>query len=76
MKAIHVFIAIIISWLIVLAPYFVPALNVSTRIIGIPVTVWVSIVAFALCLVVNELAFHKTWEIFDDEDEDAEKEGD
>ena len=65
MKAKHVFIAIVISWLVVLVPYVIPALNVSTRFLGVPVTVWVAIIGIAIPLVVNEIAYHKTWELFD-----------
>lgn len=75
MKVTHIVVAIIISWLVVLSPYIIPALNVTTRIFGIPLTIWISIIVFAICLVVNEIAFHKTWVIFDQEESSCEKEG-
>lgn len=70
----HVVLVIVIAWLIIVAPYFVPALNVSTRIIGIPVTVWLAILAFTMCLVTNFFAVRYTWKTFDDEEEETEKE--
>lgn len=62
----HVIAVIIIAWIVVLLPYFIPALNVSTRFLGIPPTVWLAIIAFAMCIVINALAVHFTWETFDD----------
>ena len=68
LKVGHVVLAIVIAWLLILLPYFVPALNVSTRIVGIPLTMWLAIIAFALCLVVNAIAVRGTWETFDDDE--------
>ena len=70
----HVVLVIVIAWLIIVAPYFIPALNVSTRIIGIPVTVWLAILAFSICLITNVFAVRYTWETFDDETEETAKE--
>lgn len=75
MKVKHVLVAILVGWILVLMPYFVPALNVSTRFLGIPLTLWLSILAFVLCIVVNEIAFRQTWEIFDCDKEESEMEG-
>lgn len=61
----HVIAVIIIAWIVVLLPYFIPALNVSARFWGIPFTVWIAIIAFAICLVINALAVHFTCETFD-----------
>lgn len=74
MKVKHILIAILVGWILVLMPYFIPALNVSTRIIGIPLTLWLSILAFVLCVVVNEIAFRQTWETFDCDPEESETE--
>lgn len=68
LKVGHVVLVIVIAWLLILLPYFVPALNVSTRIFGIPLTMWLAIIAFAMCLIVNAFAVRSTWETFDDDD--------
>lgn len=74
LKVGHVILVIVLGWLIVIAPYLIPALNVSTRIIGIPLTVWLAIIAFAMCLFVNVIAVRYTWVTFDDsEDEDSKE---
>ena len=75
LKVGHVVMVIVIAWLLILLPYFVPALNVSTRILGIPLTMWLAIIAFAMCLVVNAFAVRGTWETFDDDDSTYDSEG-
>ena len=70
---VHVVIAIIISWIIIFLPYFVPTLNTPARFLGIPATVWLALVAFLICLIVNALAVRYTWETFDEEDAPEEE---
>lgn len=68
----HVVIVVLLSWFVALSPFFVPALNVTTQIIGIPVTVWIAILAFGMNLVINELAVKYAWDDFDDIKEQKE----
>ncbi|MCC8026074.1 MAG: hypothetical protein LIP16_12365 [Clostridium sp.] len=69
----HVVIVILLSWAVALSPFFIPSLNVTTQILGVPVTVWIAIIAFAMNLVINALAVKYAWDDFD-EDDSEEKE--
>lgn len=73
LKVSHVILVIVIAWLIILAPYVIDALNVSTRFLGVPLTVWLAVIAFAMCLIVNAFAVRHTWETFDAPEGDHEE---
>lgn len=64
----HVVIVILISWCTACAPFLVPALNTTKQVLGLPVTVWVAVVTFAIDLVINALAVKYAWDDFDDVD--------
>lgn len=63
----HVIIVVLLSWAVALSPFFIPALNVTTPVLGIPITVWIAIIAFAMNLIINALAVKYAWDDFDDE---------
>lgn len=72
MKEKKFFITILISfgsWVIAGLPFVVPALNVSTQILNVPVTVWIALIAIAFILIVNGIAVRYIWEIYDDSEE-------
>ena len=64
----HVIIVILFSWAVALSPFFIPALNVTTQILGIPVTVWIAIIAFLMNLIINALAVKYAWDDFDEDE--------
>lgn len=77
MRTIHAVIGIVICWIIAISPYFVSALNVPTKVLGLPLTVLIGFIVVVLALLVNELAVRFIWDDYDENAEESTKqEGD
>lgn len=67
LNVVHVILVVLCSWAVALSPFLIPALNVTTQILGIPVTVWIAIIAFAMNLIINALAVKYAWDDFEED---------
>jgi len=65
---------LIFIWALALSPFYIPAMNTTSKFLGLPFTVALVYICAVLMYLLCQLATRKIWDPFDDGHETEDKE--